>query len=176
MYFWEITGISSLHLHMQRVDRLNLSWSPTPTNLTFGRNVLNKKTATPSSNDIYRQGIFFFTSKMTGSPNHAIVYGASGLNGWALINQLLVPYPSVNSFKNVTAVTNRPLDLSETYWPEPESHRPHLQLVSGVDLRGWDRRTLLRHLRQAVEDIEGVTHVYYLGMLFYGSTGVFGID
>ncbi|PWY81646.1 hypothetical protein BO94DRAFT_495981 [Aspergillus sclerotioniger CBS 115572] len=99
---------------------------------------------------------------MTDSPNHAIVYGASGLNGWALINQLLAPYPSVHSFRKVTAFTNRPLDLSETYLPEPESHRPHLQLVSGVDLCGWDGPTLVRHLKEEVEDIEGVTHVYYL--------------
>ncbi|PYI04386.1 hypothetical protein BO78DRAFT_373021 [Aspergillus sclerotiicarbonarius CBS 121057] len=99
---------------------------------------------------------------MPDSPNHAIVYGASGLIGWALINQLLVPYPATNTFKKVTAVTNRPLDLSETYWPEPDSRRPELQLVSGVDLRGWNKTTLLERLRQRVENIEDVTHIYYL--------------
>ncbi|RAK99917.1 SDR family oxidoreductase [Aspergillus ibericus CBS 121593] len=99
---------------------------------------------------------------MADSPNHAIVYGASGLIGWALINQLLAPYPGANTFKKVTAITNRPLDPSETFWPEPESHRPDLQLVSGVDLRGWNGDVLLEHLRGVVHGIEDVTHVYYL--------------
>ncbi|GCB23025.1 3-oxo-Delta(4,5)-steroid 5-beta-reductase [Aspergillus awamori] len=96
------------------------------------------------------------------TPGHAIVYGASGLIGWALINQLLSPYPVADTFKKVTAVTNRPLVHSDTYWPEEESHRPRLQLASGVDLRSWDRDRLAEWLRQVVEDSQGVTHVYYL--------------
>ncbi|KAL3265075.1 hypothetical protein ABHI18_000199 [Aspergillus niger] len=96
------------------------------------------------------------------TPGHAIVYGASGLIGWALINQLLSPYPVADTFKKVTAVTNRPLVHSDTYWPEEESHRPRLQLASGVDLRSWDRDRLVEWLRQVVEDSQGVTHVYYL--------------
>lgn len=101
------------------------------------------------------------------TPGHAIVYGASGLIGWALINQLLSPYPVADTFKKVTAVTNRPLDLSETYWPEADSHRPRLQLASGVDLRSWDRDRLVEWLRQVVEDSQGVTHVYYLGIAMF---------
>ncbi|GFN18552.1 SDR family oxidoreductase [Aspergillus tubingensis] len=96
------------------------------------------------------------------SPNHAIVYGASGLIGWALINQLLSPYPAAGTFQKVTAVTNRPLDASGTYWPEADLNRPQLQLASGVDLRSWDRVRLVKWLREVVENSEGVTHVYYL--------------
>ncbi|PWY90982.1 hypothetical protein BO70DRAFT_82393 [Aspergillus heteromorphus CBS 117.55] len=99
---------------------------------------------------------------MTDNLNHAIVYGASGLIGWALINQLLSPYPEIGTFSKVTAITNRPLDLSETLWPEPDSNRPDLQLVSGIDLRGCDGPALAENLKQAVQGIEGVTHIYYL--------------
>ncbi|PYH94354.1 hypothetical protein BO71DRAFT_379718 [Aspergillus ellipticus CBS 707.79] len=99
---------------------------------------------------------------MTDHNDHAIVYGASGLIGWALINQLLSPYPDSGTFSKVTAVTNRPLDLSETQWPESHSRRPDLQLLSGVDLRGCDGLTLVENLRRVANDIEGVTHIYYL--------------
>jgi nucleoside-diphosphate-sugar epimerase len=99
-----------------------------------------------------------------GSNNHAIVFGASGLIGWALVDQLLSPYPHAGSFSKVTAVTNRPLNLSESHWPEPDSHRPDLQLVSGVDLRHGDAAALAECLKREVEDIESVTHIYYLGM------------
>lgn len=98
-----------------------------------------------------------------GSNNHAIVFGASGLIGWALIDQLLSPYPHAGSFSKVTAVTNRPLNLSESHWPEPDSHRPDLQLVSGIDLRHGDATTLAECLKREVKDIESVTHIYYLG-------------
>lgn len=98
-----------------------------------------------------------------GSNNHAIVFGASGLIGWALVDQLLSPYPHTSSFSKVTAVTNRPLNLSECHWPGPDSHRPDLQLVSGVDLRHGDAATLAACLKREVKDIESVTHIYYLG-------------
>jgi nucleoside-diphosphate-sugar epimerase len=100
---------------------------------------------------------------MTGASNHAIVYGASGLIGWALVDQLLSLYPQAGTFSKVTAITNRPLDLSETYWPKSDLHLPELQLVSGIDLRHGDGATLAKSLKQ-VKDVENVTHVYYLGM------------
>ena len=100
---------------------------------------------------------------MAYRPNHAIVYGASGLIGWALVDQILDPYPNAGSFSKVTAVTNRPLNSSETHWPAKASHRPDLQLVSGVDLRHGDGFTLAQSLKQSVNDVEGITHIYYLG-------------
>jgi uncharacterized protein YbjT (DUF2867 family) len=95
---------------------------------------------------------------------HAIVFGASGLVGWALVDQLLQPYPHAGSFSKVTAVTNRPLNLAESHWPEVASHRPDLQLVSRIDLRYGDAAALAESLKRAVKDIESVTHIYYLGM------------
>jgi nucleoside-diphosphate-sugar epimerase len=96
--------------------------------------------------------------------NHAIIFGASGVIGWALVNQLLGPYPDAGAFSKVTAITNRPLNLSETCWPESNSQRPDLQLVSGVDLRQGDGTTLADTLKRTVKDVESVTHIYYLGM------------
>lgn len=97
--------------------------------------------------------------------NHAIVYGASGIIGWALVNQLLSCYPTAGSFSKITAVTNRPLDLSKSHWPEPGANGPELQLVSGVDLRSGDGTTLAESLRARVNNIQSVTHIYYLGEL-----------
>lgn len=101
---------------------------------------------------------------MTQQPGHAIVYGASGLIGWALVDQLLHQYPSVGTFSKVTAITNRPIDASKSHWPTPDSNRPELQLVSGIDLRHADGNTLAASLKQIARDIESVTHVYYLGL------------
>ncbi|KAJ5272528.1 hypothetical protein N7478_007653 [Penicillium angulare] len=98
---------------------------------------------------------------MAETSNHAIVYGASGIIGWALVDQLLGSYLHATSFSKVTAVTNRPLDLSESHWPEPVDQR-ELQLVSGIDLRQGDGSTLARSLTQKVKDIEKVTHIFYL--------------
>lgn len=101
---------------------------------------------------------------MADGSHHAIIYGASGLNGWSLVNQLLRCYPDVGTFSRVTAVTNRPLDLSESHWLGPDQHRPALQLVSGIDLRHGDGATLAGSLKEAINDVESVTHVFYLGM------------
>ena len=107
---------------------------------------------------------FTITQKMDKSSNHAIVYGASGLIGWALVDQLLSAYPQAGSFSKVTAVTNRPLNASESHWPEPDdSHQPDLQLVSNIDLRRRDGGSLANSLKHVVNDVKNVTHVYYLG-------------
>lgn len=99
---------------------------------------------------------------MAEGSNHAIVYGASGLIGWALVDQLLHRYPQAGTFTKVTAVTNRPLDLSQSHWPCQDSGRPGLQLVSGIDLRRGDGAALAESLKQ-VKDVGRVTHIYYLG-------------
>jgi nucleoside-diphosphate-sugar epimerase len=96
--------------------------------------------------------------------NHAIIFGASGIIGWALVNQLLDSNPDAGAFSKITAITNRPLNLSETCWPEPDSQRPNLQLVSGIDLRQGDGKTLADTLNRTVKDVASVTHIYYLGM------------
>ncbi|KAJ2996793.1 hypothetical protein NUW58_g854 [Xylaria curta] len=97
-------------------------------------------------------------------PRHAIVYGASGIIGWAVVDHLLRSYPKARTFPKITALTNREVKRSESHWPGPDISRPNLQLVSGIDLRGGDGAALASALEQAVEDIHTVTHLYYLGM------------
>lgn len=94
--------------------------------------------------------------------NHAIVFGASGLLGWATVEQLLLNYPSTGSFDNVTAVMNRPLSESESFWPPASPNRPRLQIASGVNLTGT-LEDLTLQLKGTVDGIEGVTHVFYFG-------------
>lgn len=94
--------------------------------------------------------------------NHAIVFGASGLLGWATVEQLLFNYPSEGSFKNVTALMNRPLSESASFWPPASSNRPRLQIASGVNLTGT-LEDLTSQLKGKVDGVEGVTHVFYFG-------------
>ena len=101
---------------------------------------------------------------MAENSNHAIVFGASGLIGWSLVDQLLGSYPYARSFSRITAVTNRPLTLSDSYWPRAD-RQCDLQLVSGIDLRHGDGTTLAESLLQQVKNIRTVTHIYYLGLL-----------
>lgn len=100
---------------------------------------------------------------MSQASHHAIVYGASGIIGWALVAELLGSCSHSASFTKITAVTNRPLDLSESHWPEVDSSRVDLQLVSGINLREGDGAALAKTLGQAVKDVRTVTHIYYLG-------------
>jgi nucleoside-diphosphate-sugar epimerase len=94
--------------------------------------------------------------------SHALVIGASGLIGWAVVNQLLQPYPSTSPFRKVTALVNRPLSLEDSCWPDHAPERPDLALASGVNLLYGDEE-LTKLLRDKVADIESVSHVYYFG-------------
>jgi hypothetical protein len=101
---------------------------------------------------------------MESRRQHAIVFGASGLIGWAVVDQLLRSYPEAGTFSKITAVTNRAVQLSESHWPERDTDRPTLQLISGIDLCRGEGATLANALKEAVEDIHTVTHLFYLGM------------
>ncbi|KAJ6019440.1 hypothetical protein N7522_001507 [Penicillium canescens] len=89
--------------------------------------------------------------------NHAVVFGCSGINGWALVNQLLSGYPSPNTFSKITAVANRLFTSEEAKWPRDD----RLQIVSGIDLLGGDDTTLQKTLSQKVLSVETISHVYY---------------
>lgn len=91
------------------------------------------------------------------SQHHALVLGASGISGWALLNQLR-SYPSSQSWSRVTGTTNRPFSLEQARLPP--DHR--FKLVSGIDLtESVDR--IVQDLRDKVPDINSVTHVFYTG-------------
>ncbi|CAK4031927.1 Hypothetical predicted protein [Lecanosticta acicola] len=91
--------------------------------------------------------------------NHALIFGATGIQGWAVTNQLLNNYPTPNSFAKITALTNRPIDSTTTLWPSS----PRLQPISGLDLLS---PTLKLGLQARVPSIETVTHVFYCAYIY----------
>lgn len=95
------------------------------------------------------------------SDNHALVLGASGLAGWAVVDELLSNYPAAGTFKRVTALVNRPLKLEDAFWPSPSPERPNLSLVSGANLLEGSANDFAGFLKDRVLDVASVTHVYY---------------
>ncbi|PSN63645.1 hypothetical protein BS50DRAFT_499514 [Corynespora cassiicola Philippines] len=99
--------------------------------------------------------------------NHALVVGASGLIGWAVVDQLLRYCPSATSsaFSKITALVNRPIKLQDTFWPEPGTKVPKLALVTGINLSCSDDN-FEELLRDKLPDASTITHVFYCGMSF----------
>ncbi len=93
-----------------------------------------------------------------GAGNHALIFGASGISGWAVTNALLSDYPSPDAFSKVTALTNRPLSKEQAQWPESSK----LQLVSGIDLlTSKGQEGLEEEMKSKIADISTVSHVYF---------------
>jgi len=113
------------------------------------------------------------TSSESPKKLHALVFGASGLAGWGVVNQLLSKYPVEGTFSKVTALVNRPLNLADSYWPSI-SLSPELNFISGVNLTEGTIEEFTHVLKGKVGDVADVTHVYFFGMnqaqLFY--TGI----
>ncbi|KAF2808145.1 uncharacterized protein BDZ99DRAFT_445317 [Mytilinidion resinicola] len=99
------------------------------------------------------------TSRASGA--HALVFGASGLIGWALVDELLKGYPENSTFSKVAALVNRPLNIENSYWPTPDRSRPELQLISGINLASGTIEEFTEVMKEKVVGIEAVTHVYY---------------
>jgi nucleoside-diphosphate-sugar epimerase len=100
---------------------------------------------------------------MANATHHALVIGASGFIGWSVANQLLAPYPLPSPYLKVTKLVNRPLKLSDSFWPKAALGRPSLALFTGVDLLCSDGE-LVAMFKRKVENVESITHVYYCGM------------
>ncbi|KAF9888470.1 hypothetical protein FE257_008577 [Aspergillus nanangensis] len=90
-------------------------------------------------------------------PGHALVFGASGINGWAFVNAILNDYPTADSFNRVTAFTNRPLSTEAAQWPQSDK----LHLVSGLDLINNSQEELEREFVQRIPQLDKVTAVYF---------------
>lgn len=89
--------------------------------------------------------------------SHALVFGASGISGWAIVNAILDGYPSDTTFSKVTALTNRPLPPEVAQWPQSDK----LQVVSGLDLLAGDQGALESTMKERITDVDNVTHVYF---------------
>ncbi|KAL8698264.1 MAG: hypothetical protein Q9224_001925, partial [Gallowayella concinna] len=98
---------------------------------------------------------------MAENRQHALVFGASGLIGWGIIDQLLSNYPSQGAFAKVTALVNRPLKLQDSFWPLESAGQPELQLVDGINLADGTVESTTNLLKAKVKGIEDVTHVFY---------------
>ena len=98
-------------------------------------------------------------SQNTGSYKHALVFGASGVSGWAVINQLLQGYPNNERWDRVTALTNRPLSLEVSQW----SSNDNLQIISGIDLLLGTQDDLSDVMSKRIANVESVTHIFYYG-------------
>lgn len=105
---------------------------------------------------------------MNTKQKHAIIFGSSGVSGWALVNELLLDYPQQGVWSKVTALTNRPLSLETSQWPAD----PRLAIVSGIDLLKGSQDELEQAMKTRIPDVETVTHVYYMGelkLIYFGS-------
>lgn len=89
----------------------------------------------------------------------ALVFGASGVTGWSFVNEILNDYPQKGTWDAVVAMTNRPLKLQDSLWPSDA----RLQIVSGIDLLKGSQDDLESSIEEKVNDLGGITHVYYLG-------------
>jgi hypothetical protein len=90
---------------------------------------------------------------------HALVLGASGITGWAIVNAMLEDYPTKTTFGKITAVTNRPLSHEASQWPADS----RLQMVSGLDLMAGSQDALHKAFEQKIPGIDTVSHLYFYG-------------
>ncbi|KAK7451589.1 hypothetical protein CaCOL14_009549 [Colletotrichum acutatum] len=89
---------------------------------------------------------------------HALVFGSSGITGWAITNAILQGYPSQDAFDTVTALTNRPITNDTIQWPMSQK----LHLVSGVNIfTPGGQEALENDLQKKVENLRKITHVYF---------------
>jgi hypothetical protein len=95
---------------------------------------------------------------MTSPKLSALVFGASGITGWAIARTAL-EYPTPTTFSRVIGVTNRPLSLADSQLPSD----PRLSLKSGINLSG-DVEAIVQALAE-INGIEEITHVYFTGKL-----------
>ncbi|PLB44203.1 hypothetical protein P170DRAFT_416668 [Aspergillus steynii IBT 23096] len=93
---------------------------------------------------------------MTNSQNNvALVFGASGISGWAATKNLLT-YPTPTTFSRVVGLTNRPKTVEESGLPQD----PRLELYSGIDLRSSFENVVAQ--MQKIPNLDQITHIYYL--------------
>lgn len=92
--------------------------------------------------------------------NVAMVFGASGISGWAVMQNLL-SYPSRTTFSRIIGLTNRPLTLEQGGFPADDER---VELYSGINLR-QDLEAVRAQLKEKVPRLDEVTNVYYLGTL-----------
>ena len=97
----------------------------------------------------------------TSKDYRALIFGASGITGWAIMNSALA-CPSPNTFELIVGLTHRPLSAADSQLPQD----PRIELYSGINLSKRD--TVIEKLKQ-VREIEKITHVYFAAYTSHGS-------
>lgn len=93
----------------------------------------------------------------TASSRTALVFGASGITGWAIVREA-TRYPASDTFNRIIGLTNRPLDPKSSFLPNDD----RVILTSGIDLT-VGAEIVSGKLRD-VPGIEDVTDVYFAGV------------
>lgn len=88
---------------------------------------------------------------------HALIFGASGITGWPIVNELSSDSAEARLFDRVTALTVRPFSIKGSLWPSSSK----LKIYSGIDLSRLSQEETLQELKNQVSDIDGVTHVFF---------------
>ena len=100
----------------------------------------------------------------TTNEKHALILGASGISGWALLNQVKT-YPSKSSFTRISAQTNRPLSKKNALIPDDD----RINLFNGVDFTK-SVEEVKKLFQEKVKGIDTVTHVYFTGTTAEGAS------
>lgn len=97
---------------------------------------------------------------------HLLVFGASGISGWAVMRQAL-SYPTPTKFRRITGTTRRPRGLDQLHLPCDDER---LSVVGGIDLT-LPVQVVKKRLEENISSIADVTHVIYTGRWPAGRRG-----
>ncbi|PLB54866.1 hypothetical protein P170DRAFT_460875 [Aspergillus steynii IBT 23096] len=92
---------------------------------------------------------------MSRGGKYALVFGASGISGWSLLNQCL-RYPTPSSFRRVVGLCNRPFSKQDSFLPDDT----RLDIIPGIDLT-QSVATVTDQLKSKVKDVEQVEVVFF---------------
>lgn len=92
--------------------------------------------------------------------NHALVFGASGTAGWAVVNQLLNRHRAFGTYSSMTALVNRPLSIEASKW-DVKPGQPELQIAARMDLTSSTAEGFAAKLKSEINHVEHTTHVFY---------------
>ncbi|KAJ8115984.1 hypothetical protein OPT61_g2490 [Boeremia exigua] len=87
--------------------------------------------------------------------SHALVFGASGISGWSILNEI-TSYPTPTTFAKITGLSNRPLTLEQAYLPQDD----RLNLVNGIDLTK-SIPEVVQMIKGKVDSAHTISHVFF---------------
>ncbi|KAL4863148.1 hypothetical protein BDV12DRAFT_177842 [Aspergillus spectabilis] len=99
---------------------------------------------------------------MAATVKHALIFGASGISGWSLLNQTL-QYPTPTTFNRVTGLCNRPFRTDDALLPDDD----RLNIVSGIDLT-QPVEVVKALLKEKINDVESVDVVFFCAYIQTG--------